>query len=422
MSGRIALTTIVRGAGADVPAGWLRVLSTDTWEQLAMVPLPDAVHRALDTNPRGGLRGGRGIASTPDRLAVAINDRVLLLDRDWRLERVLSHPWMGGLHDIAADADGLWASCADNDLVLRIDWEGRLRDTWHWRADRSMRRALGFRWLPAFDRSIDYRNPVAPGLRVDVGHVNAVAVDDDAVLVGLGLVRVPMPLLWPAIRESGVRLATRVGLGGVANRVIGVWRRSPGARMTARRPSINLTFVMPGQRPIDTAGPGEPGWTWAVAELRRGAGGRLRSRLLARHPAGAVPSHTLIPADDLLVVNESARARVVALERATGAIARSVELPGEYPFPRGLLRLDDGRFVVGRQSPAALQVVDLAAERVDEQIELPDDRGESPYAIAHVPEGFGDPSRLPRTRAEWGIPGADVCAFAASQRLAAATS
>ena len=408
MSQRIAITTIVRGAELELPAGWLRVLSTDGWDQLAMAPLPDAVHRALDTNPRGGLRGGRGVASTPGRLAVAINDRVLVLDQDWRVERLLSHPWMGGIHDIAADATGLWATCADNDLVLRIDWDGRPCGMWHWRADRRMRHELGFGWLPGFDRSIDYRDPLEPGLRVDLAHVNAVALEGDALLVGLGLVRAPIPLLWPAMRERGTRLAESVGLGGAVARAIALWRRSPLTRIGAGRVPTDLTLVTPGQLAIDTGGAGEPGWTWAVAELRPDTRGRLRSRVLARHPARAVPSHNVVAVDDLVIVNESARGRVVALDRESGAIVRSVDLPGDYPFPRGLFRLDDGRFLVGTKWPATLSVIDLAAERVDERIDLPDDRDETPYAIAPVPAAFGDPGLLPAARADWGIEGADA--------------
>jgi hypothetical protein len=124
MSFRLAVTTIVRYAPLDTPAGWLRVVELDGRSQLAMAPLPDALHRGADPNPRGGLRGGRGLAALPDRLAVAIHDRILVFDTDWRLDRVLSHRWMGGPHDIAADAGGLWVTCADNDLVVRLGSKG----------------------------------------------------------------------------------------------------------------------------------------------------------------------------------------------------------------------------------------------------------------------------------------------------------
>ena len=39
-------------------------------------------------------------------------------------------------------------------------------------------------------------------------------------------------------------------------------------------------------------------------------------------PAGAMPSHNVVAGGGLLVVNDTARARVVALDRETGAIVR----------------------------------------------------------------------------------------------------
>jgi hypothetical protein len=422
VSTRIAVTTIVRSADLDVPAGWLRVLSTDGWEQVAMAPLPDAVHRARDPNPRGGLRGGRGIASTGDRLAVAINDRILVLGRDWALTRVLSHRWMGGIHDIAADSNGIWVSCADNDIVLHLDWDGRLLGLWQWRADRRMRRALGFGWLPKLDRRVDHRDPFGGGLRVDLSHVNAVALDGDALLVGLGLLHPHVQLLWPTLRERLRRVAVGLRLGAPAERAVERWRGSAGGRLTSRALHSDLTDVTPGSLPFTRGVAAAPGSTWAIVELRPSTAARPRAQIVAREPAGAMPSHNVAVAGGLVVVNDTARARVVALERETGALVHSVQLAGELPFPRGLVRLDDGRFVVGTQNPAALNVVDLAAERVDSRIELQDDRGESPYAIAQVPEGFGDPALLPSTRSAWGIPGGDASPAAASEGFAAATS
>jgi hypothetical protein len=66
---------------------------------------------------------------------------------------------------------------------------------------------------------------------------------------------------------------------------------------------------------------------------------------------------------------------------------------------------------VGTRDPAALTIVDLDAERVDDRIELPGDCGESPYAVVALPDGFEDPAgRLPVTRAGWGLEGGDASA------------
>ena len=118
---RVAVTTTTRNTPLEVPSGWLRIFDWEAQRQVAMAPLPDAVHRARDPNPRGGFRGGRGIAFAGDRLAVGINDRILVLDHEWQLQRVISHRWMGGVHGISANEDGVWTACCDNDLVVGFD-------------------------------------------------------------------------------------------------------------------------------------------------------------------------------------------------------------------------------------------------------------------------------------------------------------
>jgi hypothetical protein len=349
------------------------------------VPLPDAVHRARDTNPRGGTRGGRGLAVAGERLAVALNDRILMLDRDWQVRDVLTHPWVGGLHDIVADDGGIWATCGDNDALLRFGWDGDVIDRWEWRTDRRLRRALGHGWLPGFERWSDHRDPLGGGFRIDVGHLNAVAADGDGLLLGLGLVRSPAPLWWPVLRERGLRLADRIGAGRLANAALRGWRASPLAKL-GRGVAAGPAFVAITPGTIDfTPGDLTPdGWTWALLSLSR----ERQARVIARHPTQALPVHNIVPHGDLLAVCDSPGGRIVGVDRISGAIVRSVALPGEFPFPRGLLRLDDGRLVVGMQSPAALAIVDLDAERVDEQILLADARGESPYAIAALPDSF----------------------------------
>ena len=199
---RVAVTTTTRGSTLDAPSGWLRIFDIDSGQQVAESPVPDALHRARDPNPRGGFRGGRGIAAAGDRLAVAINDRILVLDRAWRLERVISHRWMGGVHGLAADERGIWAACCDNDLVIGLDWEGRVRASWSWRSDRKLRNELGYGWLPSFDRWADHRDPLGGGMRLDVGHPSDVTINGSSMLVMLGLLRTPPPLFWPALRPA----------------------------------------------------------------------------------------------------------------------------------------------------------------------------------------------------------------------------
>jgi hypothetical protein len=409
MTARVAVTTIIRRTPVAVPAGRLYVVGLETGEVVADAPLPDALHRARDRNPRGGLRGGRGVASAGDRLAVALNDRILILDPQWSVRDVISHRFVSGLHDIAADAGGVWATCADNDVVLRFAWDGRLLGAWTWRADRALRRELGYGWLPSFDRHVDHRDPYGGGVRVDIGHVNAIAPDSDAVLVLLGLLRPPPPLAWRVARDRALVAADLAGLGRAARSAVARWRASPlAATRRGRAEGLKRPPTTPGALRLEDALLADSDGRAVLLRLsldlpRRGA------RVVARLRAGGMPAHNVVRLDSLLVLNDSSHGEVVAIDAGTGAVVRRVALSGELPFPRGLLDLGGGRVLVGRRDPNALEVVDVHGGRVEHRFDLGRDVDEAPYAIARVPDSFDDPvGRLPATRAAWGVSGGDA--------------
>jgi hypothetical protein len=52
-----AVTSQVRFAGEAIYSGFFRVLDLDTGETLITEPVPESPWRAVDPNPRGGLRG-----------------------------------------------------------------------------------------------------------------------------------------------------------------------------------------------------------------------------------------------------------------------------------------------------------------------------------------------------------------------------
>ena len=65
--------------------------------------------------------------------------------------------------------------------------------------------------------------------------------------------------------------------------------------------------------------------------------------------------------------------------------------PGSPSFARGLAALGGGRYAVGSQAPAAVHVVDLDRGAVVRTIDLGGEPTESVYAIAALPDAFGDP-------------------------------
>ena len=112
------------------------------------------------------------------------------------------------------------------------------------------------------------------------------------------------------------------------------------------------------------------------------------ARVVLRRKDIAVPNHDVLVDHGRLLYLDSNHNRLVAVDRQTGREVVAVDIPGEPAFARGLARLGGDRFLVGSQSPAAVHTVDLEAGRIVDSIALSDDRRDSVFAIALLPEGF----------------------------------
>src|SRR5205085_400866 len=92
---RLVFTSVIRGAALRETSGIVGVVDLERREVVSRSPVPESEHRANDPNPRGGVRGARGVAASGDRLVVANSDRLLVFDAAWSLVCELSHPWLG---------------------------------------------------------------------------------------------------------------------------------------------------------------------------------------------------------------------------------------------------------------------------------------------------------------------------------------
>src|SRR5689334_12628863 len=121
---RLVVTTVVRGAPEGVASGFVYVVDAAQRRVLASAPIFETPWAWAGTNPRGGHRGGRGMASHGDRFAIANADEIHVFDRSWRRTAVLTDPALGDVHELAADADGLWACSSRADQLVRLSWSG----------------------------------------------------------------------------------------------------------------------------------------------------------------------------------------------------------------------------------------------------------------------------------------------------------
>jgi hypothetical protein len=365
---RVAVTSQVRFTGQAAYSGFFRIVDLDDGRTLLTEPVPESRWRSADPNPRGGLRGAKGISATDDRLVVGNTDSLFVLDPSWNAVAEFTHPFMGSIHDVLAEDEAIWVTCTNADLLLKLGWDGTELDRWSWRADAGLVAAFGLGGLPPFDPLVDYRNPLELQSGVhNVVHLNGLARVPEGLLLSFGRVLGRAEVRRRRVRAVPGRLAARLGI----------------QKPFPTKPTPLPTNFMPGSS--------------SAIVLLREAGGPLadaRAELLLRVENILVPNHNVLSADGSLVYSDSNGSRLVAVDRATGTEQAAVVIPGNPAFVRGLARLTDDVYLVGSQAPLAFYGVDVSRGEIAATYELDGAENESVYAVYPLPPVFADPTGL----------------------------
>ena len=181
---RYLVSTICRGSRTGSPSGYLYVVDIVKGLQGAC-PVPTSPNLVREPNPRGGIRGGRGLAIAGNSLYIANGTEILRFDHAWRHDQLISHPWCGNVHDIAFHDDRLWVCSTASDAIAIFNPAGQLNDLINLRSAASMEND-GAR----FNELIDYRNPIGYEIQKSNRlHANGIGFTNDGTpLVSLGRV------------------------------------------------------------------------------------------------------------------------------------------------------------------------------------------------------------------------------------------
>ncbi|HEY8667026.1 MAG TPA: hypothetical protein VIL86_10190 [Tepidisphaeraceae bacterium] len=356
------ISSVIRHAGASASSGFVRLLELESGEILRTWSMPESSHRADDPNPRGGHRGARGVSATDHRLAIANAERVMVFDSSWKSLGDLTHPLMGGVHDVLAEEDGVWACCTMADLLIKLDWKGNLKQVWEWREDAALVRELGLPKLPKVDRKVDHRDPNTARTAVrNTVHLNAIARCERGLLLSFGRI----------LSAEKYRKQKRAAFIGKIASLLHLKRRDDTSIQVVRESSK-------GQQ-------GDHQWA-AVLLAEDG-----KATILAKAQRTNVPNHNIAIIDGTLIYNDTNGGRVVSVALGGAKPELAVPLPGPRSFARGYAELGGSRVLVGSHQPAAVYEVDLHGQRVTRTYSLAGSETEAVYGICLVPETFDEP-------------------------------
>jgi hypothetical protein len=338
---RVVATTVVRESiRGKQKTGYIYDIDWEAGSVTRKLPMPEPLYPESDDNPRGGVRGGRGVAATRHGVVVANYDTLHRYDDDWNVLDVLSHPLFVGLHEIDWDGSHLWATATAIDAVLKVSVDGQVDVAWDPHLQPTARH-FGLRSRPhPIDGSLDYRRREAP--LVDLCHVNGVTRRGDTTIVNCGLVRKPKPHL--------ARLADRVE--DRTRRALGMPGGVPKRRRTGRSVVVQLN------------GSAEP-------------------EVLISLEGHDFPTHNGQLIDDRRIgLNDSTHNTLRVFGVADGREQAAIEVPGAWL--RGLEPIDSDRLLVGT-APATVALVDLEAKVVEKCMKLSDDPNEAVHGLAVCP-------------------------------------
>lgn len=366
MTRRLLITTVVRYADLAQDSGFVYVLELETGRVLMRSPMPESLYRANDPNPRGGLRGARGVSVFGDRLVLANTERLLIFDENWQPVSQITHPLMGGVHDIWAEEHGIWVTCTNADLLLKVSWTGEVLADWSWRSDAALAASLGLAGASLVDYDLDYRDPetMRDGVR-NGAHLNGVARNPAGLLLSFG--RILSPTRYRQARIQSV-------VGKIAKK-IGVKRRKNRAHALTPQP-VGLI----------------EGSSAGLVLLREDG----QTTLLSHTPNTRVPNHNVLQAGEHLLYNDSNGSRLVALPWLGNGAPKAIVIPGEPGFARGLAQLDSERFLVGSQAPAAVYEANVPTQQVTRRYLWESKPHETVYGLCLLPDHFSDPLVLVR--------------------------
>jgi len=368
---RLLVTSIVRQSEKDEQSGWLYGVDLDDTSVLKKYAHPESAYLPYNQNPRGGLRGSRGMATSRNGLFIANDTDIRVYTPSWDMELIMSHPSCSDIHDIRFEDNSLWVTSTCNGLVFRFSRDGRLEDSLNYREFPALLRRINQRLSRKEflsqegirNGTLDFRDP--RNYRIDVFdkiHLNSLCVLPDGDLMLLAGLCLPwrLAMLW--------HVKSWLKRWGLWESIVRMNQACIRAFNLQRQPNSQLAVSLPS------------GMT-AVIRMSNGA---YHSVPLVLSDT-TVPNHTLVPQPDgSVLMADTNTGHLLRFDAHSGTILQRIFVADG--FLRGLERLSPTLVAVGCQN--ALYLVDLIQEQVVETIQLDEDERVAVFDVQVIPEHF----------------------------------
>lgn len=366
---KFLISTVRRHISASETSGYLYTLDFENQRLLQRTTFIEPPFREFDNNPRGGLRGCRGISVNTDQVLIANASSIYRFDSKWNPLDEITHPSCNGIHDILLESDSVWLASARNDLCVHLDFNGKIIEFINFRDHALIFDGLGWRPPKVLDTNtilkgiIDFRDPRSNDDETyNRAHVNSIcSLKNGDKLISLGLV----------LNEKFARLLK-----------IKKWLYQAGywqSILSINRKIRNIMKLSIGMHSDLIVSPPQG----KSAVIRQARNGTLSLCLVIDHVT--TPSHSLLPLPDGTVIYlNTTSGHVVHFDPDSGQILSSTKVTNG--FLRGAAILPNGKIIMG--SKGELIVFSLQELKISNVILLTSDPNESVYDIKEIPDHF----------------------------------
>ena len=369
---KLIVSTTIRQVGAEKKSGYLYTVDLEKQEVIQRSSIAEPPYRKVDLNPRGGMRGSKGIAIYSNKIAITNTSAIFLYDNNWHLIRTISHPSCAGIHDIIFQEDTIWATASRSDMVFQFDFEGELLNSIYLREPNSLRNKIN--WHPPillskeeiFSEKIDFRDPRTHDLEThDNAHINSICeLENGVLLVSLGLIlksdflnllRLKRWLKDKKLWEKFLALNRKIN-----------------QRLNFRKKMHSDLVFQPT--------------TGRSAIVRISQDGDIAPLLVLNEKI--VPSHSLLPlSENRFVYLDTTEGKVLEINSKTGQVLVSTKIT--EGFLRGVTQLSKNELVLG--SKGELIFFDLEKHIIKKRLQITDVPQESVFDIEILPPNFAIP-------------------------------